>query len=111
MGTVPTHSLRGLSNDDCWSFFEIRAFVEGNSNAHPNLVMIDKEIVKKCNGLPLAINALGGMLRSKLNLEEWESVLKSEIWDLAGDKNGILPALRMSYHHLLANLKRCFAHC
>eukprot|EP00268_Persea_americana_P015262 TRINITY_DN16974_c0_g1_i1.p1 TRINITY_DN16974_c0_g1~~TRINITY_DN16974_c0_g1_i1.p1 ORF type:complete len:104 (+),score=13.63 TRINITY_DN16974_c0_g1_i1:27-314(+) len=72
IGTVPTHSLPGLSDDDCWSLFIRRAFAEGNSDAQPNLAMISKEIIKKCNGLPLAVKTLGGMLRYKLDVVEWE---------------------------------------
>ncbi|XXG41166.1 hypothetical protein AAC387_Pa01g1690 [Persea americana] len=60
MGTLPTHSLQGLSDDDCWSLFESRAFVQGNnSDAHPDLVKIGKKIINKCNGLPLAVKTLG----------------------------------------------------
>ncbi|XXG50594.1 hypothetical protein AAC387_Pa02g4574 [Persea americana] len=111
MGTVLPHFLQGLSDVDCWSLFEQRAFLQGNSNAHPNLVPIGKEIVKKCKGLPLAVKTLAGLLFSKLDEEEWIAILKSDIWDLPEDRNEILPALRLSYHHLPAHLKRCFAYC
>ncbi|XXG40990.1 hypothetical protein AAC387_Pa01g1564 [Persea americana] len=111
MGTVPTHFLQGLSDDDCWSFFERRAFVNGDSDAHPDLVKIGKEIVNKCNGLPLAVRTLGGLLRSVVDVVQWEAILKSEIWDLPEEGNDILLALRLSYHHLPAHLKRCFAFC
>ncbi|XXG41225.1 hypothetical protein AAC387_Pa01g1736 [Persea americana] len=111
MGTVPTHSLRCLSDDDCWSIFKRLAFVEGDSDVHPDLVKIGKEIVNKCNGLPLAVTMLGGLLRSKVNVVDWKSILESEIWDLPEERNDILPALRLSYHHLPAHLKRCFAYC
>ncbi|XXG41198.1 hypothetical protein AAC387_Pa01g1714 [Persea americana] len=108
MGTVPTHSLRCLSDDDCWSIFKRLAFVEGDSDVHPDLVMIGKKIVNKCKGLPLAVKTLGGLLRSKVNVVDWKSILQSEIWDLPEEGNDILPALRLSYHHLPAHLKRCF---
>ncbi|XXG41234.1 hypothetical protein AAC387_Pa01g1742 [Persea americana] len=110
MGTVPTHFLQGLSDDDCWSLFERRAFLEGDSDAHPDLVKIGNEIVNKCKGLPLAVKTLGGLLRSKLEVVDWKSVLESELWDLPEERNDILPALRLSYHHLPAHLKRCFAY-
>ncbi|XXG41264.1 hypothetical protein AAC387_Pa01g1762 [Persea americana] len=111
MGTVPTHFLQGLSDDDCWSLFKRRAFVDGDSDAHPDLVKIGKEIVNKCNGLPLSVKTLGGLLRSVVDVVQWEAILKSEIWDLPEERNDILPALRLSYHHLPAHLKRCFAYC
>ncbi|KAJ8646342.1 hypothetical protein MRB53_008090 [Persea americana] len=111
MGTVPPHLLQGLSDDDCWSLFQHQAFLQGNSDAHPNLVPIGKGIVKKCKGLPLAVKTLGGMLFSKLDEEQWTAILKSDIWDLPEDRNEILPALRLSYHHLPSHLKQCFAYC
>ncbi|KAJ8648605.1 hypothetical protein MRB53_001628 [Persea americana] len=111
MGTVPTHFLQGLSDDDCWSLFQRRAFVDEDSDAHSDLVKIGKKIVNKCKGLPLAVKTLGGLLCSVVDVAEWEAILKSEIWDLPEERNDILPALRLSYHHLPAHLKRCFAYC
>ncbi|XXG41056.1 hypothetical protein AAC387_Pa01g1610 [Persea americana] len=111
MGTVPTHFLRGLSDDDSWSLFERRAFVDGDSDTHPDLVKIGKEIVNKCNGLPLAVKTLGGLSCSAVDVDQWEKILKSEIWELPEEGNDILHALRLSYHHLPAHLKRCFAYC
>ncbi|RWR91859.1 putative disease resistance protein RGA3 [Cinnamomum micranthum f. kanehirae] len=111
MGTVTTHFLQGLSDDDCWSLFKRRAFVDGDSDANPDLVKIGKKIVNKCNGLPLAVKTLGGLLCSVVDVIQWEKILKSEIWDLSEERNDILPALRLSYHHLPAHLKRCFAYC
>ncbi|RWR91871.1 putative disease resistance protein RGA3 [Cinnamomum micranthum f. kanehirae] len=111
MGTVTTHFLQGLSYDDCWSLFKRRAFVDGDSDANPDLVKIGKEIVNKCNGLPLAVKTLGGLLCSVVDVVRWEKILKSEIWDLPEERNDILPALRLSYHHLPPHLKRCFAYC
>ncbi|KAE8669640.1 hypothetical protein F3Y22_tig00112226pilonHSYRG00045 [Hibiscus syriacus] len=55
--------------------------------------------------------AKGSFLRTTKNLDEWERTYESEIWDLSEDKCGIIPALRLSYHHLPSHLKRCFAYC
>ncbi|KAJ4953943.1 hypothetical protein NE237_030775 [Protea cynaroides] len=108
MGAVKTLTLQGLSDNDCWLLFKKWAFSDENYSAHPNLVEIGRKIVKKCNGLPLALKSLGGLLRDKLEEKEWELILKSDIWDLEGDD--ILPALSLSYHNLPAHLKLCFVY-
>ncbi|RVW79844.1 putative disease resistance RPP13-like protein 1 [Vitis vinifera] len=109
MHSVHTHHLAKLSSEDCWSLFAKHAFENGNSSPHPKLEEIGKEIVKKCDGLPLAAKTLGGALYSEVRVKEWESVLNSEIWDLPN--NAVLPALILSYYYLPSHLKRCFAYC
>lgn len=111
MGTVPTYPLKGLSESDCWLLFEQIVFRSRNLDAYPKLKVIGKKIVGKCKGLPLAAKALGGLLRAEPEPDEnyWNDILNSKIWKLAD--NNILPALRLSYHHLPEHLKRCFAYC
>ncbi|XP_020535356.1 putative disease resistance RPP13-like protein 1 isoform X2 [Jatropha curcas] len=108
MRTVPTHYLKELTDNDCWSLLAKHAFDVRNSSIHPDLEEIGRKIVKKCKGLPLAAKILGGLLRSNRNVEEWEKILKSSLWNTSND---ILPALRLSYHYLPSHLKRCFAYC
>ncbi|XP_059440706.1 putative disease resistance RPP13-like protein 1 [Corylus avellana] len=111
MRTVPTHRLKMLLEEDCWSLFAKHAFLDGISDAHPELEGIGRQIVKKCEGLPLAAKTIGALLRSKLDVDEWEKILKSELWDSPIDKTNILPALRLSYKYLPPQLKQCFAYC
>ncbi|KAJ9175629.1 hypothetical protein P3X46_014168 [Hevea brasiliensis] len=109
MQTVPALHLKGLTDKDCWSLFAKLVFDDGNSSTHPDLEVIGREIVSKCKGLPLAAKALGGLLRSKRDVEEWEKISKSSLWNSSNDD--ILPALRLSYLYLPSHLKRCFAYC
>jgi hypothetical protein len=112
MRTAPTHRLKTLLEDDCWSLFAKHAFYDGNSNARrPDLEVIGRQIVKKCKGLPLAAKTIGGLLRSKLDVDEWKRILKSELWDSPTIKTNILPALSLSYTYLPSHLKQCFAYC
>ncbi|KAJ7947351.1 Disease resistance protein [Quillaja saponaria] len=111
MQTTPPHHLGHLSEDDCWLLFSKHAFCFSDSNEHPVLEKIGREIVKKCGGLPLAAKTLGGLLRSKSDVEEWNSILKSNIWNLSEDESKIVPALRISYHYLPSNLKQFFMYC
>ncbi|KAK6118644.1 hypothetical protein DH2020_047636 [Rehmannia glutinosa] len=109
MGTLPAHNLTGLSEEHCWLLLRERAFGQ-EEKEYPNLEAIGKEIVKKCGGVPLAAKALGGLLRFKRTEKDWIYVKESEILDLP-QETLILPALRLSYHHLPVALRQCFACC
>ncbi|KAJ8775109.1 hypothetical protein K2173_020113 [Erythroxylum novogranatense] len=109
MEDVHTHHLKEISEEECRALFSKHAFGGRNSSAYPKLEEIGREIVKKCNGLPLAAKSLGSLLHSKRKPEEWDRVLKNDIWNLP--KDNILPALRLSYHFLPSHLKQCFAYC
>ncbi|XXG46064.1 hypothetical protein AAC387_Pa02g0996 [Persea americana] len=98
MGTLPTHHLKGLPEEDCWSLFKQRAFPNRDDETYPDLVRIGKEIVKKCKGVPLVAKVLGGLLHYKRSEREWLSIRNNEIWELKEDQ--IMPTLRLSYNHL-----------
>ncbi|GAU30089.1 hypothetical protein TSUD_392450 [Trifolium subterraneum] len=70
MGDVPSYVLKGLSPEDCLSLFRKWAFKEGEETKYPNLLEIGKEIVKKCQGVPLAVRTLGSSLFSNLDIRE-----------------------------------------
>jgi hypothetical protein len=110
-GTISTYHLQVLSNNACLSVFTQHALGASDFSAHPNLQDIGEKIVGRCKGLPLAAKTLGGLLRTTLDLDEWEYVLNSKIWDIPEGKSRIVPALLLSYHHLPSHLKRCFAYC
>ncbi|KAM4087765.1 hypothetical protein ACB094_07G020700 [Castanea mollissima] len=107
----PIHRMGCLSEDDSWSLFKGRAFGMGRVEEKSELESIGKEIVKKCGGVPLAIKALGSLMSLKSRKSDWESVEKSQIWDLPIGNNSILLALKLSYHHLPPHLRQCFAFC
>ncbi|XP_068339750.1 putative disease resistance RPP13-like protein 1 [Pyrus communis] len=111
MNNVPIQHLEPLSHEDCWMLLANHAFGNKNHNAHPTLEEIGQKIARKCNGLPLAAETLGGLLRCQRDFKEWNMLLNSSLWELPCDESGILPALRLSYHYLPAQLKRCFVYC
>ncbi|KAM0060925.1 putative P-loop containing nucleoside triphosphate hydrolase, leucine-rich repeat domain superfamily [Helianthus debilis subsp. tardiflorus] len=102
--------LHSLSDDDALSLFARHALGVNNFDSHLSLKPYAEGIVKKCGGLPLALIALGRLLRAKKDeVDHWKEVSNSEIWRLK--EGGILPALRLSYHDLSATLKQLFAYC
>ncbi|XP_050109304.1 putative disease resistance RPP13-like protein 1 [Malus sylvestris] len=111
MKNVPIQHLKPLSHEDCWMLLAKHAFGHENHNAYPTLEEIGKKIASKCNGLPLAAETLGGLLRCQRDFKEWNKLLNSRLWELPYDKSDILPALWLSYHYLPAQLKRCFVYC
>ncbi|KAI0510653.1 hypothetical protein KFK09_011261 [Dendrobium nobile] len=110
MATHTIHYLKQLHEEDSWELFKRRAFGDGAEET-TSLVKIGKDIIKWCAGLPLAIDALGSMMRLKNDEEEWKAVLNSDIWKMQAAKDNILPALKVSYNYLPSHLKRCFAFC
>ncbi|KAF5471135.1 hypothetical protein F2P56_011598, partial [Juglans regia] len=112
MRAFETHHLKELQEEDCWSLFARHAFHDANSsNMNSDFEALGRKIVEKCKGLPLAIKTIGALLRSKVDVSEWDKVLNSEIWSLSNQEIQILPALRLSYKHLPSFIKRCFAYC
>ncbi|WOL07972.1 disease resistance RPP13-like protein 1 [Canna indica] len=76
------------------------------NNVHRNLEEIGMEIVRKCNGLPLAVKVLGSALRYEDDTNSWTDILESELWEQdEGITGQILPALKISYDCMPRELK------
>ncbi|XP_047964558.1 putative disease resistance protein RGA3 [Salvia hispanica] len=103
------YTLSGLSDDECWSIIKEKAF-DANGEVPPEFEMIGKEIAKRCQGLPLAANVVGGVLRHKSE-EEWRLINEKGLSNGEGAEN-IKEILKLSFDYLSPPpLKRCFAYC
>ncbi|QHO22402.1 Putative disease resistance RPP13-like protein [Arachis hypogaea] len=105
-----SYTLNQLSDDYCWSIFADNASFP-KSNGSSELEGIGRKIVERCDGLPLAAETLGRLLRSERRAEEWNKILSSDIWEFRLANCKIVPALLLSYQHLPIHLKRCFVYC
>ncbi|XP_071719119.1 putative disease resistance RPP13-like protein 1 [Rutidosis leptorrhynchoides] len=105
------HELKDLSDEYALSLLANSALDEPNFDKHQSLASVARLLIKRCKGLPLALIAIGRVLKTKGNDEdEWEKVLDNKIWS-SDDKSGILPALKLSYYDLPSLLKQLFAYC
>ncbi|PSS01364.1 Disease resistance protein [Actinidia chinensis var. chinensis] len=104
------HSLMPLSAEDSWTLFCKKTF-RGNL-CPPHLEKISVRILKRCEGLPLAIVAISGVLAAKdrSRIDEWEMLYRSLGAELDG--NGKLESMKqvlsLSYNDLPYYLKICF---
>lgn len=103
------HEMRFRSKEDSWKLFCRKTFIESIDRACPSqLEKIGGEIVEKCDGLPLAIIVLGGLLSRKRRLTEWERILNTIHSYFARDPNGVSAILALSFYDLPYYLKFCF---
>lgn len=70
------HEMRLLSSDESWKLFCREAFPSSSCPSH--LEALRKEIVARCDGLPLPIVTLGKLLRGmETTYNKWLKVLKN----------------------------------
>ncbi|KAI3907839.1 hypothetical protein MKW92_031089 [Papaver armeniacum] len=111
MSTTTLHELKPLSEEAAWELFRRNAFVKQDSggDALKPFEDIGRIVYQRCDGVPLALKFLGGLLRTKTTTQEWEDVMESDTWELL-EMEPILPALYFSYYSLPPVLKLCLAY-
>ncbi|GMP78467.1 hypothetical protein CsSME_00034388 [Camellia sinensis var. sinensis] len=106
------HELQALSEEKAWELFCTKAFqLDFGGHCPLELEKISHEIVRKCEGLPLAIVAIGGLLSTKnKGISEWQKFYGSMHSEL--ERNPKLTSIRkillFSYNDLPQYLKSCF---
>ncbi|XP_022717075.1 disease resistance protein RPM1-like [Durio zibethinus] len=101
--------VKPLSPDESWDLFCKKCF--RRSPCPPELEKHSRRILEKCEGLPLAIVAISGVLATKRRtVAEWETVYRSlgaEIEDNSKLIN-FKEVLLLSFNDLPYHLKSCF---
>jgi disease resistance protein RPM1 len=105
---LEVHELKPLTKEKSLELFNKKAFHNLESCCPENLVVISSKIIEKCNGLPLAIVVIGGLLSRKDRKPiEWYKFSENINPKLKEDSK-IKQILALSYHDLPYNLKSCF---
>ncbi|XP_038974466.1 putative disease resistance protein RGA1 [Phoenix dactylifera] len=109
MGAVYIHRVEKLSQKDGWSLICKMVFEECEEGDMHLLSDVGMRIVEKCDGLPLALRTIGGVLRTKEKRHsEWEKVLSSPAWSFTKLPKEEMGPLYLSYLDLPPPLKQCF---
>ncbi|XP_057488145.1 putative late blight resistance protein homolog R1A-10 isoform X2 [Actinidia eriantha] len=103
----PPLSLRFLTSDESWVLFQQKVF--RRETCPPQLTKIGKHIAKKCQGIPLVIVVVAGILtKEEQSPDQWEKVGKTLNSQMIADPQIWLKTLALSYNHLPHHLKPCF---
>ncbi|XP_019246803.1 PREDICTED: putative late blight resistance protein homolog R1A-3 isoform X2 [Nicotiana attenuata] len=92
---------------ESWKLFKSIAFA--NEALPSEFETIGKQIVDKCQGLPLTIVVVAGLLsKSERTIEDWENVAEDVKSFVTNDPDKqCLHVLGLSYNHLTSDLKAC----
>ncbi|XP_038976424.1 putative disease resistance RPP13-like protein 1 isoform X1 [Phoenix dactylifera] len=109
MGARQIHRVEKLSQEDGWSLICRMVFKECEEGDKHVLSDVGMRIVEKCDGLPLALRTVGGVLRTKEKRHsEWDKVLSSPAWSFTKLPKEEMGPLYLSYLDLPPLLKQCF---
>ncbi|KAL8239351.1 hypothetical protein R6Q59_015918 [Mikania micrantha] len=107
--------LDPLGEDDSWALFCKKAFWNDSGHCCPvELEELAKVITRKCEGLPLAIVAIGGLMCSRNQTAvEWKKIYDSLNWELSNNPvlENVKGILSLSFNDLPFYLKHCFLYC
>ncbi|GKV42018.1 hypothetical protein SLEP1_g49477 [Rubroshorea leprosula] len=100
--------VKPLSDGEALALFLDK--VESDLKSHPrfrsDIEPFFNQILKKCNGLPLAIGVVAKTMSGKFDRYSWEMADKE-----LGKSEEIIDCLKFSYDHLEEQYKKCFLYC
>ncbi|KAH7856405.1 hypothetical protein Vadar_000940 [Vaccinium darrowii] len=105
------YKLEPLIEEEAWKLFCKLTFLQDFGGCPPELEKVSRAIVRKCEGLPLAIVTIGALLSTKNKVvSEWQRFYNSLGSELERNAHltNITKILLLSYHDLPYYLKPCF---
>ncbi|PHT48669.1 hypothetical protein CQW23_12877 [Capsicum baccatum] len=99
--------LRLLRPEESWELLEKRVF--GEEHCPDELKDVGEKIAQKCDGLPLVLDLIGGVISRKERKEAlWLEVLNNLSSFIFKDEEEVMKVIQLSYDHLSDHLKPCF---
>ncbi|CAL5040620.1 unnamed protein product [Urochloa decumbens] len=106
------HRVDKMDAENAWALLCRQVDPERNSEELAALKDVGIKIAEICDGHPLAVKVIAGVLRSRGNSKaEWERVLNNDSWSMPPILPEVPQALYVSYADLPSELKECFLRC
>ncbi|XP_076905009.1 putative disease resistance RPP13-like protein 3 [Bidens hawaiensis] len=102
---IPAHVLRPRTEVESWDILKKKVFRMGICPR--GLVDLGRAIIRKCEGLPLAIVIASGLLKNNLSITRWEKIAATYSFE-ASDPKQYMHSLALSYDHLPDPIRPCF---
>ncbi|GJN26379.1 hypothetical protein PR202_gb14305 [Eleusine coracana subsp. coracana] len=112
--TNRTIELEGIEGAEFEELFLSFVFGDDQSARKDHaLLETGLKIMDKLKGSPLAAKTVGRLLRDHLDLNHWDTILKTTEWESTDNdnNNNIMPALKLSYDYMPFHLQPCFLYC
>ncbi|KAH0671390.1 hypothetical protein KY289_025883 [Solanum tuberosum] len=101
--------LRLLRSEESWELLEKRVFRE--ERCPDELKDVGEKIARKCNGLPLVLDLIGGVISRKEKKEAlWLEVLNNLSSFIFKDEEEVVKVIQLSYDHLSDHVKPCLVY-
>ncbi|CAA2953991.1 late blight resistance homolog R1A-10 [Olea europaea subsp. europaea] len=101
------HLMDFLTEEESWNLFCQKVF--GEEYCPPELVNVERNISKNCQGLPLSFVVVAGLLAEEnKQLHHWKYVAENLSSIIAKKKDHYSEILTLSYNNLPHRLKPCF---
>ncbi|XP_047261834.1 putative late blight resistance protein homolog R1C-3 [Capsicum annuum] len=99
--------LRLLRPEESWALLEKRVF--GEESCPDELRDVGEKISQKCDGLPLVLDLISGVMSRKEKKEVlWLEILNNLSSFIFKDEEEVMKVIQLSYDHLSDHLKPCF---
>ena len=108
----PPVKLRFFKDDECWELLRLEAF--GELDCPPELERVGEYIAQSCEGLPLSVVAIGGILAANFSASNMTATrsagneVLSNISTCINEDDIHIEVLRKSYEKLPNHLRSCF---
>lgn len=101
------HNLRFFSKKESWKLLQEKLFQKGS--CPPELSEVGEQIAEQCQGLPLYVVLIAGLLLGTEKKPEcWKQVSKCLSAHIANGRKQCTDIVGLSYNHLADHLKPCF---